>query len=344
MKGPLKDKVWFRVLLHAVLWILLFSLPFILRQSYTNRISDRTKIDFTIFSIYSAFLYVVLFYVNAFLTIPKFLTRKFYWRFSLSQVLLLLIIMFLHGLYFKLFITEREYIISNFFLFNTFPYLFILAGSIAYRLIYDNQKADKLAQENIKENLKTELAFLRSQVSPHFMFNVLNNMVALARKQSDQLESSLIKLSSLMRYMLYETDEQMVELEKEIEYLQSYVDLQQQRFGKNVKIHTSFETNGESSFVEPMLLIPFVENAFKHGTGLVENAEICVKLRTENRKLIFEVKNKYKDCSTEIKDKTSGIGLNNVARRLNLLYPNEHVLDIQNHDNWFLVTLELKLH
>ena len=96
----------------------------------------------------------------------------------------------------------------------------------------DQIKNETKAKERETENLKTELSFLRSQVSPHFMFNVLNNMVALARKHSDQLEPSLIKLSSLLRYMLYETNEQSVALEKEVEYLQSYIDLQQQRFGK----------------------------------------------------------------------------------------------------------------
>ena len=102
------------------------------------------------------------------------------------------------------------------------------------------------------------------------MFNVLNNMVALARKQSDQLEPSLIKLSSLMRYMLYETDEEKVSLEKETKYLQSYIDLQQQRFGKKVIINVTMYQADKMYDIEPMLLIPFVENAFKHGTGLIK--------------------------------------------------------------------------
>src|SRR5215210_8289006 len=101
----------------------------------------------------------------------------------------------------------------------------------------DKLQADRLASEKETENLKTELAFLRSQVSPHFMFNVLNNMVSLARKKSEQLEPSLIKLSSLLRYMLYETDEEKVLLEREVEYLQSYIDLQKQRFGSKVKVN-----------------------------------------------------------------------------------------------------------
>src|SRR4029079_8991062 len=129
-----------------------------------------------------------------------------------------------------------------------------------------------------------------------------------------------------MRYMLYETDEQKVLLEKELGYLQSYIDLQQQRFGKHVTLRTCFkETEGNYS-IEPMLLIPFVENAFKHGTGLIENAEIDIELKTRNDILYFTVRNKYNHEFVEEKDKTSGIGLSNVERRLNLLYAKNHSL------------------
>jgi len=175
------------------------------------------------------------------------------------------------------------------------------------------------------------------------MFNVLNNMVALARKQSDLLEPSLIKLSSLMRYMLYETDEAKVSLEKEAEYLQSYIDLQQQRFGKKVSINTNFHAADKSYFIEPMLLIPFVENAFKHGTGMIEQATINIDLKANNNVLYFTVQNKFNAQSNEIKDKASGIGLNNVERRLKLLYKGNHRFMIDKSNDFFTVTLEINL-
>ncbi len=264
--------------------------------------------------------------------------------FLVLQILAILIIMALHYAYFTAFIPSRPFYIRNFFLFNIFPYLFIMASSITYRLIQDKVKEETLSKEKENENLKTELSLLRSQVSPHFMFNVLNNMVALARKNSDQLEPSLIKLSSLMRYMLYETDEEKVPVEKEIEYLQSYIDLQQQRFGKKVAIKTCFTLADKNYQVEPMLLIPFVENAFKHGTGLVEDAQICVQLEAANNQLKFTVKNKHNKDSEEIKDGTSGIGLPNVQRRLNLLYGKNHDLKIINDEDWFTAALTLTLH
>lgn len=175
------------------------------------------------------------------------------------------------------------------------------------------------------------------------MFNVLNNMVALARKRSELLEPSLIKLSSLMRYMLYEADEEKVLLDRETEYLQSYIDLQQQRFGKNVVINFIANQPDSSYVIEPMLLIPFVENAFKHGVGSIENAEISIELKAQEDNLEFSVRNRYNPDKTEEKDKTSGIGLTNVRRRLNLLYGQKHSLLITEKDGWFIVSLHLNL-
>jgi LytS/YehU family sensor histidine kinase len=227
--------------------------------------------------------------------------------------------------------------------FCTFASLFILACSIAYRTIRDRIIADQLASETQNENLKTELALLRSQVNPHFMFNVLNNMVALARKQSDLLEPSLIKLSSLMRYMLYETGEQKVSLERETEYLQSYIELQQQRFGKKLEVHVSLQPTDRPYEIEPMLLIPFVENAFKHGTGMIDRPRIDINLRAENNKLYFTVRNRYDPASQEIKDGASGIGLANVQRRLQLLYAQQHSLLIAKDDHTFSISLQIHL-
>jgi LytS/YehU family sensor histidine kinase len=218
----------------------------------------------------------------------------------------------------------------------------VLIASTAYRLIIDRIKARQREKDRINENLKTELSLLRSQVSPHFMFNVLNNMVALARKKSDLLEPSLIKLSQLLRYMLYETHDR-VPLQKEVEYLQSYIDLQQQRFGKAVEVNSEFSIGDGNQAIEPMLLIPFVENAFKHGAVMVQDPLIEIRLKVHGDKLDFSVRNKFRPEGEEVKDEASGIGLVNVERRLNLLYPRRHSLHIQQEDPWFDVHLHIDL-
>ncbi|MEO6719391.1 MAG: histidine kinase [Ferruginibacter sp.] len=347
MKQAWYTKKWVTVLLHATAWILLFSLPVLLRPSYNPNEAPKDPpknedLGFIIGRINDAVL-IGFFYLNAFVLIPRLIAkRKFVLYFlSLAGSFAFLV---LQGWLLRSNLTDNPmFNFQKHLFFSTFIFLFILACSIAYRTIRDKVIADNLAQEKENEFLKTELSLLRSQVSPHFMFNVLNNMVALARKQSDQLEPSLIKLSSLMRYMLYETDEEKVSLEKETEYLQSYIDLQQQRFGKKVKINTVMNAPDKLYFIEPMLLIPFVENAFKHGTGMIENAQINIELSAEKNTLHFIVQNRYAPFSNEIKDKASGIGLPNVQRRLDLLYAHEHSLFITRDDELFTIELQINL-
>jgi sensor histidine kinase YesM len=185
---------------------------------------------------------------------------------------------------------------------------------------------------------------LRSQINPHFIFNILNNLVALEQMKSPELGPTILKLSGLMQYMLYDTDEERVSLSREVEYLQSYIDLQRQRFGQKVPITVLLETPPGEYEIEPMLLIPFVENAFKHGVGLIENPGIEISLRVRGGVLYFSVRNKYNPDSREIKDKGSGIGLGNVRRRLKLLYAAQHRLLVSHGEGWFLVSLELNLH
>ncbi len=344
MKLAWYSKKWVVVLFHALAWSVIFTLPFLMRTSSGDPHKPPANDGFLKFYTVTSFIWIAFFYFNSLLLFPKFISKKKYWFYIVAQLLILAVISVLFNFIFNLLVKDSPYSIANFFVYNTFPYLFILAGSTAFSMILDKIKSDKLMQERENANLKTELLFLRSQVSPHFMFNVLNNMVALARKHSDQLEPSLIKLSSLMRYMLYETDEDKVRLEKETEYLQSYIDLQQQRFGKNVCIKTSLTDIDGNYDIEPMLLIPFVENAFKHGTGLVENARIEIELKAKNDILHFSVRNKYNPLAQDEKDKTSGIGLTNVDRRLSLLYGKNHTLLINKNDGWFTISLQLNLH
>jgi two-component system, LytTR family, sensor kinase len=224
------------------------------------------------------------------------------------------------------------------------PYLFVVCSSFIYRLQIDNSQDQKIRKEKENENLKTELSFLRSQVSPHFIFNILNNMVSLARKKSDLLEPSLIQLSSLMRYMLYENDEEKVPLEKEIDYLKSYINLQLLRFGDDVAITFNPPHDTGNYLIEPMLLAPFVENAFKHGVGMVENPHINILLSIDKETgwLDFKVMNSIAPRE-DSKDKSSGIGLVNVRRRLELLYKGKFVLDTMQTGSVFIADLKIKL-
>lgn len=343
-----QQKKWLVVLLHIAAWMVLFSLPYWLRPSYNEGRGGNTYAQPGLVHlryIINNGVYVAFFYLNALVLIPKYIYQRQYKRYSLEIVALFgAILIVTWFVFFKLFLLRQDnFNIKGHIFFNFFFFLFILAASTAYRFITDQVRNERIAREKENENLKTELSLLRSQASPHFMFNVLNNMVALARKKSDLLEPSLMKFSSLMRYMLYEADEEKVLLDKETEYLRAYIDLQQQRFGKNVMVDVTIANPDALYEIEPMLLIPFVENAFKHGTGIIEAAQIIINLQATNNQLLFSVKNKYNPASVEVKDKTSGIGLANVKRRLDLLYGNQHQLTISKDECWFTIHLQLKL-
>ena len=342
-------KKWLTILIHVAAWILLFSLPYLLRPSYdpndhkhTEQTASATVSFFTARA--TDLLLICFFYLNAGVLVVQLIYKKKYLLYLVAVLICFAAFSGVSYVVVKTFLyTDRQFTYRMHLPFSIFVFLFILACSIAYKTIKDRIVADNLYKERLNENLKTELALLRSQVSPHFMFNVLNNMVALARKQSDLLEPSLIKLSSLMRYMLYETGEQKVSLEKETEYLQSYIDLQQQRFGKKVIVNVNVMPADKQYEIEPMLLIPFVENAFKHGTGMIEHAQIDISLQAMNNTLYFTVKNKYNTSSQEIKDSASGIGLANVQRRLELLYSHNHELTINKDNDTFSISLQIHL-
>jgi len=346
MKTSWYSNKWVVVLLHVAAWTLLFSLPYLLRPSYETTKVEINKAPKDIFWLHwlNNALLVSAFYLNALVLIPRLVYSRKYLQFAGLHLLVFSVLLTVLRLFFLLGLVQRISDWRSIFLGYLFFYLFIVATSTAYQVIRDRIRSDRQARERENENLKTELLFLRNQVSPHFMFNVLNNMVSLARKQSPLLEPSLIKLSSLLRYMLYETDDERVPLEKEVEYLQSFIDLQRQRFGDKIKVTVAMNEIDNSYAIEPMLLIPFVENAFKHGTGLVQDGHIDIRLKAERDLLCFSVGNKYDSGSFEVKDKSSGIGLPNVKRRLNLLYGKAHRLEIDKSAEWFNVSLEIQLH
>jgi two-component system, LytTR family, sensor kinase len=334
-------KRWVMMVGHALFWALLFFLPFLFRPSEGHQNNPQGKAFFHLY-VYNVVNWMLLFYWNAYVLIPRFVNGKKYRLYLLAVTFSILASLVLSWLGQKFYIPPQVNPGFKGVFFNVFPCLFMVATGTALRMVQERIEQERQAKERETENLKTELSFLRSQISPHFMFNVLNNMVALARKKSDDLEPSLIRLSSLLRYMLYEANADKVPLEKEIEYLQSYIDLQKQRFGNSVKI--SFEQDVQGSYmIEPMLLIPFVENAFKHGAILVPDAFISIQLRVVKGVLYFSVENRYNVEKEEVKDKVSGIGINNVSRRLELLYHGRHQLKTAPDGDRFVTLLTLNL-
>ncbi len=337
-----KNISWRKCVLHMAAWFIVLSLPYLMHFD-SGRPKHPDDNRFLLLQVLTSVLWIPIYYFNTSVLTPRFLYTRKYISYTGGVLGMFAIFLILHGWLFTALVYSRPFRIFPGSLFNLIQFLAVLAIGTASRQAQDKVRSDKLLQERHEENLKTELSFLRSQISPHFMFNVLNNMLAMARLKSDQLEPTIIRLSSLMRYILYETDEETVSLKKETEYLQSYIDLQRQRIGNKVQLKVRMEPGEEEHTIPPMLLIPFIENAFKHGLGAITDPVIDIELHTSGNILYFRVANKFNKDENEVKDKTSGIGLPNVKRRLNLLYGNRYSLLINDIDNWFTVSLQLNL-
>lgn len=208
----------------------------------------------------------------------------------------------------------------------------------------------KIAQEWFKseqqrevlkvENLNAELKFLKSQINPHFLFNCLNTIYSLAHKHSAQTEHAIVKLSTIMRYMIYDSNEDKVQLQQELQYLEDYIDIQRLRMPDDIVVDYAVQGNPAGLKIEPMLLVPFVENAFKHGISYAEPSFIAIALAIERNQVRLVVENsRFRQRVAE----KGGIGLQNVRKRLELLYTGDHDLEITESENQFIVDLKIVL-
>ncbi|MET0638157.1 MAG: sensor histidine kinase [Chitinophagaceae bacterium] len=196
----------------------------------------------------------------------------------------------------------------------------------------------ELQQKELElQNRESELSFLRSQINPHFLFNSLNNIYSLVYLKSEHSLEAIAGFSELLRYMLYDTLQD-VPLEREVDYIRKYIDLQQLRYEYPVKTDLQVKGNLEDVFIPPLLLIPFVENAYKHGVVSEQGDGIVISIDAGSSEVRFYCQNKI---SRDKKDLTGGIGLRNLRRRLQLLYPGKHQLEIMDGPVYFIVKLEL---
>jgi len=218
---------------------------------------------------------------------------------------------------------------------------FVCSIALAIKLVRSNMKQKELAQEIIKKKLETELQFLKAQTNPHFLFNTLNNIYALARKKSDDTADVVMKLSKLLRFMLYESQKRTVSIADEMQVLTDYIELEKIRYNENLKVDFNRAVDNALQPVAPLILLPFVENAFKH--GISENrfsSYIRINLELKNGQLSFFCENSKAEETA--KSEGEMIGLGNIKRQLELLYP-KHLLEIKNEKSYFTVLLKINL-
>lgn len=363
---------WSTILIHLIFWIGYFGL-------LVHFLSNRLEFDAAISrGLILVLPQIVLAYLNMEVLIPKFFIRKKYLHYFFVVGLSLGALYYFYYSNRDTRLPEREIVQNNrqgrflrkpppriesretrpWFrgsesrpfhllharaLLNMILPVAILLLSTAYKTSSIALKREKEATALKNEKLKAEMKFLKSQINPHFLFNALNNIYALSYVKSERTPEMILKLSDMLRYLLYESSEDKVPLKKEITYIQNYIDLQQLKDDNKANIEAQFEVDNENHMIHPMLFIPFVENSFKHSK--IEDLEkgwINMQLTAGDDSIRFHISNSIPGTEYT-KDKAGGIGLQNVKRRLNLLYPDKHELNIQKSDYSFSVTLNLLL-
>jgi two-component system, LytTR family, sensor kinase len=298
----------------------------------------------------NVFFYALIVYLNLFYLIPKYLTQKRFLAYAAYLVLAIVLITPIKILVFYLKFnhvpaSQRELLDHQlaYFLIN----FFVATTSTIYKIVTDWVIQLREKQELENETMQSELRFLKSQINPHFLFNTLNSLYALTLKKSDLAPEIVIKLSEMMRYMLYDCNEKRVMLSKEIAYLQNYLDLERLRQGNVVDIKLSVEGLVSEQKIAPLLFIPFVENSFKHGVNhyISGGAFVNVHLKVEGLKVDFTIENSKPEKApmSDPNRRSGGIGLVNVHRRLNLIYPKRYELKIDNNPKSYSVHLDIDL-
>ena len=291
---------------------------------------------------------ILMVYITNYLLIPFFLYKKRYGRFVFFFLLMILISsatkMYIVG--------ELTHDVNRFSLSgdlkgriydNVIPHFFLVIAGASFKLMFDQITLQKKMAELGKEKAEAELNFLKSQINPHFLFNSLNSVYFLIDKNNPDARQALHTFSDMLRYQLYEANGEKIPIEKEINYLQDYVHLQQLRKDENYKVQFNCDPEVKNFSIEPLLLIPFVENAFKHISHKTDGSNfVKLDLSRSNGYFEFAVENS-REKGIYTTEQHGGIGMNNVKRRLELLYPDTHTLDIDDDANTFKVNLKLKI-
>jgi len=331
-----------KILVHVCFWI------YIINQALFPYYIDNVVDGKFYFEVIIYVLVAILTFYSVYLSIPFLFSLKNKAISVLLGIALLGVLVpvriSLELIYWKYFVgLSKEMIITSSWWFN-YLRLVIIISTYAFliRLAIGWFETQKLKSELLLQNQMSELALLRSQVNPHFLFNTLNNIYSLVYKKSEDAPAAIMKMSAIMRYMLYDATTDKVLLEKEIEYLKSFIELQLLRTRQKDFVTMTIQGTIESHTIIPMLLIPFVENAFKHGNKNIIPPGIIINLNIEQNRIIFQISNYLRKNSNISRDKSRGIGLNNIRRRLDLLFPGKHVLDIWEDQNMYHVKLILE--
>lgn len=375
-----RNKKTLQVIIHIAIWTGFLLLPFFNFSGPREMpFNPERKMQWLFFT--TNLLLIGFYYLHSLVLIPKLLAERKTVMYVLSILAILALFVFIPTIYFQFVEMPRPRLMQNMnmpppqHMADTFGigqgeppvnnrhrpgprfmgrrlmpfafpgtmvmFLLILIISGGIKIINQWFRSEQRTEEIEKEKISTELALLRSQVNPHFLFNTLNNIYSLAVVNSAGTADAVMKLSSIMRYVLDDAKSHLVPLNKEIQFLENYISLQRVRLTEKSVINFTVTGNMENKQIAPLLLIAFVENASKYGISTHQAAVIDIELAVSGNQLLFSVANQK--LSTNPVAGNTGMGIKNTKRRLELIYPNRHQLVIENSNHSFLITLTLDL-
>jgi two-component sensor histidine kinase len=353
-------KITVQIVIHIAAWLCFFMLPFAFyprpREMDAAFFTERY---FTPFFIVNTVFIIAFYYCNTYLFIPGIFDRKKFVFYSA----LILGLMIVYGLMPRIYHALFGSLTPNF---NPNPlpnanrpagqlprsrpilsagniaiFLLVFVFSTGIKVINQWLRSEQRNKEIANEKLKAELSFLKAQINPHFLFNTLNNIYALASAQSEHTAAAVMKLSSIMRYVLTEARNDLVPLEKEIQFTSHYIELQKMRLTDKTIIDFTVQGDPLGRQIAPLLLLPFVENAFKYGISTRERSPITILLEIKKDSLYFSICNqKHLSTMLRVSDNT-GIGISNTRRRLDLFYEDKYALNIEDKNSDFSVKLKI---
>jgi sensor histidine kinase YesM len=338
---------WSRVGLHVIFWLV-----YIVLNALLNHIYDRVEHfpEAMLGELFSLPPKICLVYFIFYYIIPLYLDRS-------KVVLLILLIVaafafctvfyrvFVGYFYFNNFDPGRNFVIfnTNGVVLTLFDLFITTAAATTIKMIRVHYKSIEFEQELIREKLQSELSFLRAQTNPHFLFNTLNNLFVLARKKSDKTADAIMMLSKIMRFVLYECRQPRISVSDEAKVIQDYIELEKLRYNKRLTVDYQEDTDNSHASIAPLLLLPFVENSFKHGAGgTTGDVVISIMIYLRNNHLTFTVKNTVDD-DQDLIGNSGGIGLRNVQRQLDLLYADHYSLKTGREGGYFVAELKINL-
>ena len=348
IKKLLGMKKYIEPIIHILVW----SVGYFLILNYTSTIGDfrKDRGPYWIALLFGMLMNQAVFYTTAFFLVPKLLRLKKIKALIFSLLGGFILINLFESIvdyrYLAVFFSSASESFTVYLLYNSIVSFFILLVALSYALSKYWIQNEKLKRVLLEEKLSTEMAFLKSKINPHFLFNVLNSFYAKSLKyNAPELADGIAKLAELMRYMVYETNEDKVALEKEIHHLKNFIQVHQLRIAEEDDVSINFVVKGDIKDVKisPMLLIPFVENAIKHGIDLKTKSIIDISLKVEQKKFYFKVTNAIHKSVHGLVDEPSGFGLDNLKKRLSILYPNAYTLETKEEKGYFISLLILQL-